>query len=135
MMSLVDMAPDVVLFHLEVTVAVVIPLILLGVIIHHLVIAVVTNPLPGAIASAPLVGGVSPTTMVVVEAVIDLRDAFLPQPMTTPLLAAADMVDVVVAMTTLLRETAMDTTMIIEVRMGRAGGITMNPIEDVRTSP
>ena len=134
MTSLADTAPGVVLFPREVMGVVVIPPILPGVTIHHLVIAVVTNPLLGAIASAlPLVGDVNPTTAVAVEVVIDLlRDALLPQPMTTPLPAAADMVGVGVATTTLLRETALDTTMITEVQMGLAGGITMNPIEDVR---
>lgn len=133
MTSLVT-APGVVLSPPEVMGVVVFPPILPGVIIHHLVIVVVMNPLPGAIASAPLlVGDVSPTTTVA-EVVIDLLlpDALLPQPMTTPLLVAVDMVDVAVATTTLLRETALDTTMITEVRMGLAGGITMNPIEDVR---
>lgn len=133
MTSLADTAPGVVLFPREVMGVVVIPPILPGVTIHHLVIAVVTNPLLGAIASALLlVGDVSPTTAVAVEVVIDLlRDALLPQPMTTPLPAAADMVGVAVATTTLLRETALDTMMITE-QMGLAGGITMNPIEDVR---
>lgn len=133
MTSLADTAPGVVLFPREVMGVVVIPPILPGVTIHHLVIAVVTNPLLGAIASALLlVGDVSPTTVVAVEVVIDLlRDALLPQPMTTPLPAAADMVGVAVATTTLLRETALDTMMITE-QMGLAGGITMNPIEDVR---
>jgi len=134
MTSLADTAPGVVLFPREVMGVVVIPPILPGVTIHHLVIAVVTNPLLGAIASALLlVVDVSPTTAVAVEVVIDLlRDALLPQPMTTPLPAAVDMVGVAVATTTLLRETALDTTMITEARMGLAGGITMNPIEDVR---
>lgn len=134
MTSLADTAPGVVLFPREVMEVVVIPPILPGVTIHPLVIAVVTNPLLGAIASALLlVGDVNPTTAVAVEVVIDLlRDALLPQPMTTPLPAAADMVGVGVATTTLLRETALDTTMITEVQMGLAGGITMNPIEDVR---
>lgn len=114
---------------------VVIPPILPEVTIRHLVIAVVMNLLLGAIVSALLlVGDVSPTTAVAAEVVIELlRDALLPQPMTTPLPAAAeDMVGVAVATTTPLRETALDTTMITEVRMGLVGGITMNPIEDVR---
>ena len=135
MTSLADTAPDVVLFPREAMGAVVIPPILPEVTIRHLVIAVVMNLLLGAIASALLlVGGVSPTTAVAAEVAIEhLRDALLPQPMTTPLPAAAgDMVGVAVATTTPLRETALDTTMITEVRMGLVGGITMNPIEDVR---
>ena len=132
MTSLAGTAPAVVLFPREAMGVVVIPPIPLEATIRHLVIAVVMNPLPGAIASALLpVGDVSPTTAVAVEVVIDLlQDALLPLPMTTPL-PAADMVGVVVT-TTLLRETVLDTTMITEVRMGLAGDITMNPIEDVR---
>jgi len=135
MTSLAGTAPGVVLFPREVMGVVVIPPILPEVTIRHLVIAVVMNLLLGATASALLlVGDVSPTTAVAVEVVIELpRDALLPQPMTTPLpAAAADMVGVAVATTTPLRETALDTTMITEVRMGLVGGITMNPIEDVR---